>query len=218
MNSNSQNQNIPDWCEISTETKTNKELSVLLEFSSHNYERETNWFLKFHDSALKEIGALISAEILIIMFLAGHDGLSSGAKLVFMAIVLFLGISSQFFAAVGTKKCYRSYSAAQEYAVLMNKIIYAMGLAGKVSISKDVSIKEQDAPVKNDGKLYTTRHYRDALRMDTTDKFLEYSTKRRGIADQQNSYFWSKITINSMGLIGLLISLVYSIVVYYQTH
>jgi len=187
----------PKWCKGKGEVS--QYLPNLLDFASKNYERHTNWFLKHRDTALTQLTALITAEIVIRQFL---DPGKNSIQLIFILLSIF----SFILAGSGHRSCNRCFRASLENALLINKIIWIMGLSNKVNVNFDPD-DIINAPAADDETFFVERYVTDSYNSKTTKEYLKKHLINKG----KTTYFWGLVTIWTLGIAGFVIGIAFTV-------
>jgi len=189
------NSKTPCWV-IPTKEETGPYLTQLLDVAKTGYKNHSDWFLTYRSTALKEIGSIITAELVIIKFFSDPKDMPNFS----IFLVLFiLSLMATFTAFNSENCCQRSFLSSIENIAAMNKIIWLMGFGGKVS--HDISkVDFSNVPLKLDNTFFIPRYILGTTEAENTAQFVKKTMKNRN-----GVYFKTRITILSLGLVGMLI-------------
>lgn len=167
--SNSNQSHKPKWYTGLKDPSAQQYLPALLEHATGQHRKDADWFINSRDKTITQLGAVLTAEVLIARFL-----LDSSEQLFIVAIFSFCIMALSLLAAkAGSVNCNRSYEALLESIALKNKIVWAMGQGKKVGV-KPMGTETTNVPFGNDETLYVPRWMEDAFQYKTTKEFTEY--------------------------------------------
>jgi hypothetical protein len=158
---------LPQWCTEKGISSDN--LPDLLNLASNSYQKHTEWYLRHRDTTLKQLAVIMTAELVFVKLF--YD--SSASWVLIVPALSFLIILSSILAHAGAKSCYQAFQAAMENVLLINKIVWAMGLGDKVHIDQ-VHTEASIIPVLKDQTLYVPRYLKDSSQFDTTEQFTAF--------------------------------------------
>jgi hypothetical protein len=188
---------LPQWYVLNG--KSTENLPVLLGLASDSYGRHTEWYLRHRDTTLKQLAVLLTAELVAANFFY----ISSASRLLVLPTLIFLIILSPVLAFAGAKSCHQAFQAAMENVLLINKIVWAMGLGGKVHIDSAYE-EEIKIPVPKDRPFYVPRYLKDSSKFDTTEQFTAFQLGELKNQHPKNTYFWALVTIWTLGCAGIV--------------
>ena len=155
------NEELSSWA-IPNETSSNDmtELAPLLSYAHANYSCHTNWFLQHKGTGIKTLATVLTAEFAILGFVYSQ-------KLFWPIAVAGLGFLSAIaipLMKLAMLSCKKSFSASIENALFVTKIVWASGLAEKVSVQQ---YKPDDCPAYLDESFYVPRYLNDAIGLES---------------------------------------------------
>ncbi len=177
---------LPEWAQSSD--SSNKHLAEMLRFGSDNYERQTDWFLRHRDTGVRNLAAILTAEVGITTLHFATPRVPDWPTALILLLLAALAIPLSVSAC---RCCTRSFRASLESAMLVTKAAWAMGLTDRVSLAPQ-SHGLLPPPAPNDTTFYVPRYCRDARQdgVHTTDAFVDVHLSAAG-----STYRWAKRTI-----------------------
>ena len=194
------------WYQFRDESSSTQkpDLYNLLEVASNAFIAHTDWSIRHRDTSLRQLAVLIAAELIVLKFHRDiPTDLNIGPFILlsfgFLAFVLSLG---------GAQSVGRAYLASMENVLFMNKLMWAINPSGKVNLPEKF-LNAPYFPASDDETLFVYRYQEESTDDKTTKAFTE---KRAGknvfsLGHPSNTLFWAKLSIYSMGFIGLSIGL-----------
>ncbi len=185
------------WYNSNGAERSDNETSSLhkaLEYALKGYDNHTNWFQRHRDAAVRQLGLILGAELVILRLFLDSNSLEILGG---FSLLLLAGISP-LLGLAGIKSCERAYVASIEHAAMSSKILWALFPEKIVNISS----LESNPPLKNDEYLSIPRYIKDAQRFESTDEYVKYhlgkpvSGKER---KYKNTLFWAKLVIGVLG-------------------
>jgi 4-amino-4-deoxy-L-arabinose transferase-like glycosyltransferase len=177
-------QTLPSWCSLAESSSA--QLPDLLKFATANYGRHTDWFLKHRDIGMRNLAVVLTAEFAVASI---HYTSEKIPEEITAALLAFLALTALLLALSAWRSCRNSYAASLETAVLVTKIVWAMGLTSKVEIAA-TQVDKSHCPVPKDPYLYVPRYLDDAEQHLSTEDFV-----RHHLSGHRNTFFWAKVTI-----------------------
>jgi multisubunit Na+/H+ antiporter MnhB subunit len=85
-------------------TAEERSLNTALAYAQKGYDNHTDWFQRHRDSAVKQLGLILSAELIVLRFFdtLGHVAILGGSALILLAMVSIL------LSIAGIKSCSRA--------------------------------------------------------------------------------------------------------------
>jgi hypothetical protein len=163
----------------------NSHLSDLLSLASTNYGRHMEWFLRHHDTGIKNLAAILAAESAVVGLAVTHKGIPAVFIVVLLAI---LACAAAVLAWLAVRSCRRSYTAATENVFMMTKVAWAMGVISKVAVGENV-VSDDECPGRGDNTLYAPRWVKDSLQHATSAEFVAYN-----LGNRRNTLFLTTLT------------------------
>jgi hypothetical protein len=112
---------------------SNQHLSDLLSLASANYGRQMDWFLRHHDTGIKNLAAILAAESALVGLTVTQKGIPAAFVLALLAI---LASAAPTLAWLAVGACRRSFAAAMESVFMMTKAAWAMGIVSEVAVDR----------------------------------------------------------------------------------
>ena len=163
-------QSSPGWAIPGDGIKS--DLTPLLDYARNQYASHTDWYLRHKESGINTLGAVLTAEFALLgVYFSG--GLHRSVTLI---ALLSLAVLAVPLARLALLNCKKSFQASLEHALLVTKVVWAMGLAGKVYVPPHTP---NDRPARADEHIYVDRYLRDALRARTTSQFVTENLDKR---------------------------------------
>ena len=178
----------------------NCHLPDLLTFSSENYGRQTNWFLRHRDTGIRNLAVIIASETAITSLYFTTDKQIPPAFIIML--LLLLAFLAPLLALSALCSCKRAFRAAMENALLTAKIVWALGLTSNVEVKKS-NVDLQKCPARDDLYLYVPRYVEDSLAHPTTKTY-----SNANLSNRKNTYFWGRFTIVLFCLGAILVGVI----------
>lgn len=188
---------------------TEAALHKLLDLAAAGFGRHLDNFQRHRDAVVRQLGAILAAETIILRFLPTSDV----PWWIGTLILTLLAVVSLILAHSGASSCMRAYLAALEHAVLFSKVMWALFPEGGVKV--DESTRARSAPpVPADRTLHVPRYLHDALEFETTEKYVAHHLGRDVpfFQRRRNTYYWALIVIWSLGSVSFVVGFVGGIV------
>ncbi|MBZ5617353.1 MAG: hypothetical protein LAQ69_01280 [Acidobacteriia bacterium] len=179
---------LPPWASVGA--IESKHLSDLLSLASTNYGRQTDWFLRHHDTGVKNLAAILAAESALVGLAATQKGIPAALVI---ALLVVLVCAASVLAWLAVRSCQRAFTAAMESVFVMAKVAWAMGVTAKVAVDESV-VSVVRCPGRDDYTLYAPRWVEDSLAYTTCEGFV-----KANLANRKNTLFLTKLTIIVFG-------------------
>lgn len=171
------------------------DFSGLLVYATAALRNHLNWFHRHKESGLKLLGLLIAAELAIagLHISGGMSAWLTGPPLVLLTIL------APLLAHIGDLNCRSCFKAFLEHALLINKIMWAMGFTNEVPVSEALDLAKCPAP--HDETLFVPRYFIEATADEarTTKKFVRHHMGR-----YDTTYWWARLTLWLLGSVGFV--------------
>ncbi len=181
--------------------KPTRDLGLLLDYARSHYVSHTDWFLRHKESGINTLGVVLTAEFAILGFyFAGNLH-----RIVALAGLFLLASLTLPLTKLALLSCKKAFQAALEHALLITKIVWAMGWAEKVAVDQ---YQSGDCPAQKDESLYVERYLQDARGKDEdrgkidTEKFI-----RNNLRKTDSTYYATRITLILMGTAAAVVGL-----------
>ncbi len=178
-------------------------LHKALDYALRGYNNHTDWFQRHRDSAVRQLGLILGAELAILRLFSDFNGLAviGGISLILLAVV------SPILGLAGVKSCTRSYIASIEHAAMASKSLWALFPERMITISS----LESNPPLKNDEYLSVPRYISDAQRFDSTKEYVSYHLGESIPGKERkykNTLFWARLVISALGASSFILGVI----------
>jgi len=180
----------PSWARAASDE--NKNLGELLSFASANYGRHVDWFLKHHDTGIKNLAAVVVAETTLVGVAVSPNG--KAAFLFFTALLVMLACAAPILCWLAIVSSRQSYRASLESVYLTAMVIWGMGLASEVAVGKHAILAAR-CPSCTDRTLYPKRWVDDTFGAESCDDFVE-----KKLGHRKNTLFLYTVTLIVIGI------------------
>jgi len=186
------------------------DLYKLIDVAQKAFIAHTDWHLRHRDTSVRQLAVLIGAELAGLNF---HQYLSLYSILAPTILFLFGGLGL-ILELAGVQSCGKAYRPSMENVLFMNKLLWAINPSGQINLPKEFS-DSPEAPASEDKSIFVHRYRKDSAKVKTTDEFIEKYVEKNifSLLHPSSSFFWSKVTIFFMSMIGITIGVIGSIVV-----
>jgi hypothetical protein len=141
------------WARVTD--RPSEHLDKMLSLAVTNFGKQTDWFLLHRDTGIKHLGVVLAAQVSITSITLSTQAVPAWLAI---AALLFLGIIGPFLAILAIRSARSSYSASIEYAVLITKSLWALGLTGVIDVLESHIDIMKKPPAANDEVFYIERH------------------------------------------------------------
>lgn len=192
------------WARVANESSDH--LDKMLSLAVNNYGKQTDWFLHHRDTGIKHLGAVLTAQVSMTSITLSTTIMPAWLG---VTTLLFLGVLGPFLATSAIRSARSSYSASIEYAVLITKSLWALGIAGVVDVKKS-HIDTEKQPAANDVVFYIERHVNNhtSTSEHTTNQIVD-----KVLMSQHNTFSWAKRVLTMFAAAVVIIAIVGSIAV-----
>ena len=119
--------------------------------------RHTDWFLHHKERGVKNLGALIAAELAIIAFYFTHTAELQSINRIVGLVLLLAGLLGIPLVRLAITSATRSFQAAMECISLASKCLWAMGLTARLTLNPD-SVDTKNIPAPEDLTPFVPRY------------------------------------------------------------
>jgi len=148
------------------------DLLPLLGYARDHYRGHIDWFLRHKEAGIRTLGSILTAQVGVVgLFFAGR--FNRWVTLGALALTTLLAFPLTRLAVLS---CTKAFRAALEHALLLTKILWAMGLTDAVSVQRTLL---GSCPAAEDRTLFPPRYLADARCFETTDRFVEHNLRKR---------------------------------------